>query len=91
MKLITTLAVVGTLLVGCAQHEREIRHGYGNDALPSAEVKAFQAADARLHYQDARIEWDQKNCALYQGIAPDGALRTVPLADQNGKPICSRP
>ncbi|UQY36092.1 hypothetical protein K8U54_06300 [Pseudomonas fulva] len=89
MKLIVTLAF-GALLVGCAHNEQEVRH-YGNDALPSAEVTAFEAVDARFNYQDARIEYDNNDCAVYQGVAPDGQRRNVPLTDPSGKPLCSRP
>ena len=89
MKLIITLAF-GALLVGCAQNEQEVRH-YGNDALPSAEVTAFEALHARLKYQNARIEYDNRECAVYQGVAADGQVRSVPLEDASGNPLCGRP
>ncbi len=63
---------------------------YGNDALPSAEVTAFLAMDARLKYRDARIERDPNGCAVYQGIAANGRTKREPLLDPTGKPICAR-
>ncbi|MEH3046179.1 hypothetical protein [Sphingomonas adhaesiva] len=63
---------------------------YGNDALPSAEVVAFQQADKRLNYRNARIEYDAKGCALYQGTARNGRERKEMLRDSRGRPICSR-
>lgn len=65
-------------------------HSYGNDALPSAEVVAFQRTDARLHYRNASIEYDAKNCAVYQGSAPNGQVRREPLRGTNGRQICAR-
>jgi len=65
--------------------------GYGEDALASAEVKAFQRTDARLHYRDARIERDRKGCAMYQGTARDGRLRRERLLSESGRPICTQP
>ncbi len=69
---------------------RASERSYGNDALPSAEVIAFQRADARLRYRDARIEYDANNCAVYQGTAPNGRMRREPLRNQAGKAICAR-
>lgn len=63
---------------------------YGNDALPSAEVTAFQRADARLHYRNARIEYDAQGCAGYQGTTSNGRVRREPLRGPNGRPICAR-
>lgn len=63
-------------------------HSYGNDALPSAEVIAFQRADARLHYRNARIEHDGRGCAVYQGTAPNGQVKRVPLLDASNRPLC---
>lgn len=62
---------------------------YGNDGLPSREVTAFQKMDARLHYRDARIEYDGRNCAVYQGVGPDGRTRREPLLDEARRPLCS--
>ncbi len=75
--------------------DRELdRHGversYGNDALPSAEMIAFQRVDARLHYRDARFEYDADNCALYQGRARDGRIRRERLLSPEGQPFCTR-
>ncbi len=80
------------LIAGCAQSKpaTTVLHSYGNDGLPSAEVTAFQAADARLKYQKARIEYDPKGCARYQGVAPDGQLRSEPLLDARSQPICAK-
>ena len=63
---------------------------YGNDALPSAEMLAFDRVDARLHYRNARIEYDDQECALYQGTAPDGRLGRERLRNSKGQPICTR-
>jgi hypothetical protein len=65
-------------------------HSYGNDALPSAEVIAFQRIDARLRYRNPSIEYDAKNCAVYQGKAPSGQVRREPLRGANGRQICVR-
>lgn len=65
-------------------------HSYGNDALPSAEVIAFQRTDARLRYRNASIEYDAKSCAVYQGLTPNGQLRREPLRSTNGRQICAR-
>lgn len=65
-------------------------HSYGNDALPSAEVTAFQRVDARLRYRDARIEHDARGCAVYQGTASNGRVRREPLRGPNNRPICAR-
>jgi hypothetical protein len=62
---------------------------YGNDVLPSAEMTAFHQTDARLRYRDARIEYDDRNCAVYQGKTRDGRVRREPLLGA-GKPICVR-
>ncbi len=80
------------LIAGCAQSKpaTTVLHSYGNDGLPSAEVTAFQAADARLKYHKARIEYDPKGCARYQGVAPDGQLRSEPLLDARSQPICAK-
>lgn len=63
---------------------------YRNDALPSAEVLAFQRADKRLNYRDARIEYDARGCAVYEGRATNGRVRQVPLRTARGGPICTR-
>lgn len=78
------------LLAGCAQSHPAppVQHSYGNDALPSDQVIAFQTADARLKYKDARIEYDRRSCALYRGVAPDGQVRSEPLLDTRSQPIC---
>ncbi|MEH3036145.1 MAG: hypothetical protein PGN23_06580 [Sphingomonas adhaesiva] len=65
------------------------QHPYGNDALPSAEVTAFQAAEARFRYRDARIERDANGCAVYRGTTPAGQVKREPLLDPAGKPVCS--
>jgi hypothetical protein len=65
-------------------------HSYGNDALPSAEVLAFQRADARLRYRHASIGYDANNCAVYEGAASNGQLRREPLRGTNGRQICAR-
>lgn len=67
-----------------------VERGYGNDVLPSAEMTAFQQADARLGYRDARIDHDGRGCALYRGTASNGHVRTVPLLSKDGRPICVR-
>ncbi len=61
---------------------------YGNDGLPSAEVTAFQEADARLRYRDARIEYDARNCAVYEGIAPNGRTQRELLRNPDNTTIC---
>ncbi|MCD9098018.1 hypothetical protein LU699_13250 [Luteimonas fraxinea] len=63
---------------------------YGNDMLPSAEVIAFESADKQHGYTDARIEWDENNCAVYEGVAPNGERARHPLVAQDNQPICSR-
>lgn len=96
-----TLPFVAALaLSACAQNQGEVRsygndmlpagQPYGNDALPSAEVTAFQKVDARLKYADARIEYDAKGCAVYQGADSKGQMQREPLRDTANKPICVR-
>lgn len=77
-----------TTLLGCPGG-LAAQIGYGNDALPSAEVTAFQRLDARLKYRDARITYDARNCALYEGRRPGGRLRRHVLRDGRGRPICA--
>ncbi|KWS07277.1 hypothetical protein AL065_08695 [Pseudomonas amygdali pv. ulmi] len=89
----TLLFILSAALIGgCAQHKPATTapHPYGNDGLPSAEVTAFQAADARLKYRKARIEYDHKGCARYQGVAPDGQIRSEQLLDARSQPICAK-
>ncbi len=69
---------------------RGVDRSYGNDALPSAEMIAFQKVDARLRYRDARFEYDAEQCALYQGKAPDGRIRRERLLSESGRPFCTR-
>lgn len=76
------------LLAACAQAGSNAR-GYGDDALPSAETTAFQAADARLRWSDARIEYDARACAVYQGRDAQGRIRQEPLRRADGQPICA--
>lgn len=61
---------------------------YGNDALPSAEVTAFQALDARLAYPDARIEYDAGDCAVYAATGPDGRTYRELLRNPDNTTIC---
>jgi hypothetical protein len=69
---------------------RGVERNFGNDALPSAEVIAFQRVDARLRYRDARIEYDADECAVYQGRARDGQVRRERLLSSSGRPLCTR-
>lgn len=86
------LLTYAALLVGCAESKPVpvVRHSYGNDGLPSAEVIAFQKAHARLQYAEAHIEYDPKGCAHYQGVAPDGKIRSELLLDAQSQPICAK-
>lgn len=61
---------------------------YDNDALPSAEVSAFQAVDARLGYRNARIEYDDRNCAVYQATGRDGRTYRELLRNPDNTTIC---
>lgn len=99
MKII--LPIIAALgLTACAQNQHTPHsygndmlpagHPMGNDALPSAEMIAFQQVDARLKYGNARIEHDDKWCAVYQGTAPDGQVKRELLLNRAGKPICVR-
>ena len=65
-------------------------HASGNDALPSAEVTAFQRVHARRNYRLARIEYDAKGCAVYQGTTRGGQMQREPLRDPAGQQICTR-
>lgn len=69
---------------------RGVERSYGNDALPSAEMIAFRKVDARLRYRDARLEYDAKECAVYQGKAPNGQIRRERLLSEAGRPFCAR-
>jgi hypothetical protein len=68
---------------------RGVERSYGNDALLSAEMIAFQKVDARLGYRDARFEYDAEECAVYQGKAPDGKVRRERLLSASGRPFCT--
>ncbi|MBB3844603.1 hypothetical protein FHT13_002222 [Xanthomonas arboricola] len=81
---------LAALCASCAHTEQPKQHAYGNDALPSAESVAFEKTDARLRYRDARIEWDAKQCAVYQGVAADGQIRSEALHDAEGWPLCAK-
>lgn len=61
---------------------------YGNDALLSPEVIAFQQVDARLGYSSATIEYDRNSCAIYRAIAPDGQVYTELLRRDDNSTIC---
>lgn len=87
MKSLATV-VSALLLLGCAE-ARAGSVGYGRDALPSAEVEAFQRLDARLKYRDARIGYDARNCAVYEGRTR-GRIHRRALRDARGRPICTR-
>ncbi|RFC61787.1 hypothetical protein DYI37_19330 [Fulvimarina endophytica] len=103
MKLFLFIFVVLFALGGCVQTQSGSQ-SYGNDMLvnpqssgnlsndmlPSAEVTAFQQIDRRLGYSNARIEYDSNNCAVYQGMAPNGRIARVPLKDRSNQQICSR-
>jgi len=78
------------MLGACSDTHTVAVRPYGNDALPSPEVTAFEAAHRRLAYADARIEHDAANCAVYRGRAPGGQVRGEPLRDPDGRPICPR-
>ncbi|WAJ26637.1 hypothetical protein [Antarcticirhabdus aurantiaca] len=94
------ILVVGIALSACTQTRIERPYGndmlpaggasqsYGNDMLASAEVTAFQAVDAHLRYRDARIEYDARNCAIYQGIGPDGRVYRELLRNPDNTTIC---
>lgn len=69
---------------------RGVARSYGNDALPSTEMIAFQKVDARLRYRDARFEYDAQNCAVYQGKARDGRILRERLLSEAGRPFCNR-
>ncbi|MCD9098184.1 hypothetical protein LU699_11190 [Luteimonas fraxinea] len=75
---------------GPAAPQPEVR-SYGNDALASAEVKAYERAHARYKYRDSRIEWDSRNCAVYEGTASDGKRVQHALSDERNQPICAKP
>ncbi len=51
---------------------------------------AFRKVDARLRYRDARLEYDAKECAVYQGKAPNGQIRLERLLSEAGRPFCTR-
>ncbi|MEH3105446.1 MAG: hypothetical protein PGN12_16280 [Sphingomonas phyllosphaerae] len=86
------LASYDRLVVGIAAElgSESGSRSYENDALPSAEVRAFQRVGKRLGYRDARIEYDAKGCALYQGKARNGHVRQEVLRDPRGRSICPR-
>lgn len=97
----TPLALIAALaLSACAQTGEDRPYGndmlpaggaqqsYGNDMLPSAEVTAFKAADARLGYRDARIEYDAQNCAIYQATGPNGQVYRERLRNPDNTTIC---
>ncbi len=81
------LPMLALAAAGCAPAD----HPMGNDALPSAQVIAFQKADTRLGWRGAHVEWDERTCAVYRGFAPDGVERQEPLLDEGGRPICAKP
>ena len=64
--------------------------GYGNDMLPSADVIAVQNAEKQDGDTDARSEWDENSCAVYDGVAPSGERARHPLMGEDNQPICTR-
>jgi hypothetical protein len=76
-------------LTACATHHTNITRSYGNDALPSAEVIAFEKVDKRLKYPNAHIEYDENMCANYQAILKNGTLYRQPLLGENNQPLCT--
>lgn len=82
------IAALALTAAACASPPRET--SYGDDALPSAEVLAFQGADLRYKYRNARIARDGQNCAVYQGVAPNGQVMSHPLVGADGQRLCAR-
>lgn len=61
---------------------------YGNDMVPSAEVVAFERADARLNHANAQIGRDADGCATYSATLPIGTPYSELLRDEAGRTIC---
>ncbi|MBB3812845.1 hypothetical protein GGR60_002071 [Xanthomonas arboricola] len=85
------LSALALSLSACTGAPVAKEHKIDDGALPSAEVKAFERAQARYHYKDARFEWDASNCAVYEGTAPDGKRQQQPLTKEDGSRFCSAP
>lgn len=57
-------------------------------AASNAETRAFQRADGRLKWRDARISYDANNCAVYQGRDLYGTTRTELLRNVDNSTFC---
>lgn len=75
-------------MTGCSNTPKQTS-SYGNDALPSREVLAFQKMDKELKFKNARIEYDKNSCTVYEGLNAKGEKEQRPLLDKNGKQICN--
>lgn len=78
------LLVLTLSLAACAHVDPAERA----EAYRSAEVAAFQGADKTHGLRDARIVYDARQCASYQGTAEDGQVRTIALKDWEARPLC---
>ncbi|UQP98368.1 hypothetical protein [Xanthomonas arboricola] len=85
------LSALALSLAACTPPPVTKEHKIDDGGMSSAEVKAFERAQTRHQYTDARIEWDVTNCAVYEGTAPNGQRQQQPLTKENGERICSNP
>ena len=65
-------------------------HASTNGARPGPDLVAFQRTHAKLHYDNAQLQYDRKGCAVYEGVTTDGKTRREPLRDRRGQLICAR-
>lgn len=80
------LLVIPFSLAACTHMDPAERE----EAHRSVELAAFQGADKTHGFRDARVVYDARQCALYQGTADDGQIRQVPLKNWEGAPLCRR-
>lgn len=85
---IFTLAAGALVVAACQPTGPAATGNLEADMLPSAEVTAFEAVDARLGYEGARIGHDARGCAVYNAVGPTGLPYSEPLLTPEGARIC---
>ena len=82
-----SLIAVSLSLAACVTQQDKVA-SLDAEHFSTAEMSAFERADARLKYASAHIAYDGSGCAVYRGIASNGLPRREVLRDASNRPIC---